>query len=333
MGGKGKGKGEVHDLREKLDGRAKGKGKPTGDGDLRDKLDGMRGRGGGGGVTGDGRGRGGGGGSITGDGRGRGGSSGGHRTDGRGRGGGSSELWRPPPAATGEPFSEPVTFAGRVDEFVICGNETFVSSSRYAHLKSQIGVGVVLTGVREANSRGKSKWVAVSISSATQGSSGEPFSELVSYAGRSAQFVVAGDTFVPVSAYAKFLPVYDGDRLSGRRVPDTHGNKRWRAISVDEVTRAAGAAVSGQEGWIQRSHELLTAIANESDDVGGLSPLAAATPTGARGVTGAPADSEEQEEQEEQEEVLEDVVREALELLELAERQTQWPAERSGHRG
>ena len=296
--------------------------------DLRDKLDGMRGRGDGGSVTGDGRGRGGGG--VTGDGRGRGGG-GGVTGDGRGRGGssgrggGTPELWRPAVAAqaSGEAFSEAVTFAGRVDEFVVCGNETFVPSSRYANLKSQVGVGVVLTGVREANTRGKSKWVATSISGAAPGSGGETFTELVSYAGRSAQFVVAGDTFVPVSAYAKFLPVYEGDRLSGRRVPDTNGNKRWRAVSVDEVTRAAGAAASGQACWIHRSHELLTAIAHENDDFGGPSPLSTATPTGTQSAS-APADGEEESEE------LEEAVREALELLEMAERQTRWPAERSG---
>ena len=186
------GKGGFRDLRERLDAKGKGKGKAGGKGnalDLRDKLDGMRGRGDGGSVTGDGRGRGGGG--VTGDGRGRGGG-GGVTGDGRGRGGssgrggGTPELWRPAVAAqaSGEAFSEAVTFAGRVDEFVVCGNETFVPSSRYANLKSQVGVGVVLTGVREANTRGKSKWVATSISGAAPGSGGETFTELVSYAGR-----------------------------------------------------------------------------------------------------------------------------------------------------
>ncbi|KAL3927753.1 MAG: hypothetical protein SGPRY_002680, partial [Prymnesium sp.] len=95
----------------------------------------------------------------------------------------------------------------------------------------------------------------------------EAFSESVCYAGRSAQFVIAGDTFVPSSTYAHFPLLNEGDRISGRRIPGSGGNKRWRAISVEHVSPALTSGVSRQEAWIERSENLLAAIASESSGV------------------------------------------------------------------
>ena len=88
-----------------------------------------------------------------------------------------------------ETFSAAVTFAGRVDEFVIAG-DTFVHASRYQHLREKIGAGVVLRGIRQPNSHGKSKWNAISVTGAEAPDPsvalGEAFSEILTYAGRCA---------------------------------------------------------------------------------------------------------------------------------------------------
>ncbi|KAL1514626.1 hypothetical protein AB1Y20_003720 [Prymnesium parvum] len=177
-----------------------------------------------------------------------------------------------------EPFTLPITFAGRAAEYVICGGDTFVPAKSYAHLlpKASMRVGVVLVGVRVGRPRDSKfgRYIAISVAEARAASprgrlcddrtaEGEPFCELVTYAGRSAQFVVAGDTFVPVGLYARFLPIFDGDTLSGRRVAAEGGRKKFRAVTVDEVTRSA-VGVTDQEAWLQRSNDLLAAIAQES---------------------------------------------------------------------
>lgn len=95
----------------------------------------------------------------------------------------------------------------------------------------------------------------------------EAFSKSVSYAGRSSQFVIAGDTFVPASTYANFPPLNEGDKISGSRIPESGGSKRWRAISVEHVSPALTSGVSRQEAWIERSESLLAAIASESRGV------------------------------------------------------------------
>lgn len=177
-----------------------------------------------------------------------------------------------------EAFAEEVTYAGHADHFVVAG-ETWVHCRLYEALLPRgqtMTEGVLLVGTRAPGSEGRCKWKAVSLRRIEVGAPAtapQPFSEVVSYAGRSAQFVVAGDTFVPSAAYTRLLPIYEGDRLSGRRVRDSNGSRKWRAVSVDAIERAAAAQPKGHAAaWLDRSRQLLLELSLERAS---LPPLSA----------------------------------------------------------
>jgi hypothetical protein len=76
---------------------------------------------------------------------------------------------------SGEAFSEEVTFAGRADQFVVVGHNTYVVASLIRHLMP-IYEGDRLLGLRVRNQgSGKSKWTAVSVSSVER-ATGPPLS-------------------------------------------------------------------------------------------------------------------------------------------------------------
>ena len=155
----------------------------------------------------------------------------------------------------GEQFAESLTFCGRSESFIVAGN-TFIPAKVYERFHSEPGLlleGAVVHGQRVPNEAGKgSKWRAVRIDSieppqttprqrrergtgcGRSGASGDAFSELVTFAGRSEQFVVAGgNTYVPSALYATWRPIYERDRIEGTRVANSGGgSSKWRATSV-----------------------------------------------------------------------------------------------------
>ena len=183
-----------------------------------------------------------------------------------------------------EPFAEAITFSGRSEQFVIA-NDTFVSASLYEQ-STELREGSIVRGLRVLGNDGKaSKWRCVQIDAIDSppvqekrgmgrggrggrggGSSagGLPFSELVTYAGRSDVFAIAGrETYVPAGLYAAWRPVYEGDRLEGSRVPNSGGSSKWRAVTVRSVQRAEAPALSAHDSWLESSQELLARIERE----------------------------------------------------------------------
>ena len=147
-------------------------------------------------------------------------------------------------------------------------------------------------------------------------SRGEPFSQLITYAGRSESFVIARDTFVPAGLVARWKPVFEGDRLIGTRAPNTEGNKssnKWRAVSILRVERDAGPPVKPQDAWLDESASLLAQIEEErrQREGGGADALPADVEVGGTAAVGdVPTGSSD---------VDSDAICEALRLLDLAQ--------------
>lgn len=222
---------------------------------------------------------------------------------GRGKGG------QPPPQhhlqqaqrqKSGEPFAEPITFAGRSDDFVIA-KDTFIPCAVYEafHEPSELVEGAIVRGLRVSNeASGKSsKWRATRVDGidappldarrgarsrggAPSSGAGEPFDELVTYAGRAEQFVSARNTFVPAGLFAKWRPVFEGDRLVGKRVLNSGGSSKYRATCVTAVIRAEGPALSLNDAWLERGRALLARAHAGGPWVVGHATSDSPTPTG-----------------------------------------------------
>ena len=229
---------------------------------------------------------------------------------GRGQGGSgrSSNGGGESSGVSGDPFSSPITFASKADSFVIAG-DTFVPAQLYDPTK--IIAGAIVRGVRvksEAAGANRCRFRCIRIDgidtphpsstgpangrSSTRNDgkrppAGTPFSEVVTFAGRSDNFVIAGrETFVPAQLYSAWRPVFEGDRLEGSRVVNAHGSSKYKAVSVRHVQRAEGPGLSPHEAWLERGQELLALLQEEaaadagtSGNAAALAPAAAATTT------------------------------------------------------
>ena len=227
---------------------------------------------------------------------------------GRGRGSASNQPPRAQKQKSGEPFAEPITFAGRSDDFLIA-KDTYISCMLYEafHVPSELVEGAVVHGLRVLNEgKGSSKWRATRVEridapspterrNASRGAhrggggsptSGEPFDDVVTYAGRAEQFIICRDTFVPSQIFAAWRPIFEGDRLIGRRVLNSGGSSKWRAVCISAVRRAEGPTLSPHEAWLERSHALLARVHASDTSAGAPSADADESPTG-----GAPDDS------------------------------------------
>lgn len=191
----------------------------------------------------------------------------------------------PRPKPNGEPFAECVSFAGRREDFVIA-MDTFIPAACYEAFfeLSALVEGARVRGLRVSSTTGKCKWRAVRVEgidapsssgrgrgggSATAGG-GEPFSAVVSYAGRAEQFVIAGgSTYVPAMLIAAWKPVFEGDTLEGRRVANsgtwTVPNSQYVPLPLDalqwltflwQAARASGAQRSCQPSRVRRGRRL-----------------------------------------------------------------------------
>jgi len=210
-------------------------------------------------------------------GSGRGGRSGGADAPSRGakggRGNGASAH------ADESNFVERITFAGKLEHFVVA-HDTWIHSRLYqAWPENALVEGAVVTGARSLNTsgEGKAKWRATAVRSVEAPSApsahsrnpaaaprGEPFSELISFAGRAEQFVIAGrDTYVQATLVARWRPVFEGDRIIGARVKNSGGNSKWRAVAVTRVERDAGPPIKPQDAWLDESMALLARLDSE----------------------------------------------------------------------
>ena len=289
-----------------------------GKGNIAGKGNGGKGRG----DDGGGKGGGGKGGGGKGAGGGRGGGKGkgeiyeysGGKGGGRGKGGGSSSYITKQPS--GEPFSAAITFNGKVDDFLVAG-DTFIPAALYEafHLPSELVEGAIMHGLRVPNIAGKaSKWRASRIErveppppptrqqlrqqqrmagqrQSGNATAGEAFSELVTYAGRAETFVVAGgSTFVPSSLLTNPLwkPIFEGDRIIGRRTLNSGGSSKWKACFVGNVIRAEGPPLSKHDAWLESSQQLLSRIQRERSNTDGNNGASSSEPTGHGDDDGSP---------------------------------------------
>ena len=183
-----------------------------------------------------------------------------------------------------EAFSSRITFAGRAGQYLIAG-QTWVKASLYAHLDPALLVeGALISGQRilreqrspaDASRRKQCKWSATVITAcvhapepaADAAAAKQPFSEVVTFARRSDQFVIAGGTYVPARLLDRFRPIYEGDRLTGSRVRQvgSSSSSKWRAVSVDGVVRpdAPNDRWSRHEAWFAEVDAVLGRIARE----------------------------------------------------------------------
>lgn len=196
--------------------------------------------------------------------------------------------------ARGQYFAEMITFAGRADQFVMT-QQTFVPASVYGHFSpSDFREGCVIRGRRiPSNDDKASAWRCVQVEAVSAAAeqqrqqqqqdkvrnnarhagggrsgsgqaTGTSFSEMVTFAGRSDVFVIAGrDTYIPANLFVAWRPVHEGDRIQGTRVANSAGSSKWRATSVQNVTRAAAPAPSAHESWLESSGALLARIERE----------------------------------------------------------------------
>ena len=216
-----------------------------------------------------------------------GGKAGGGVPLGVGGRGGRGKGSQPPPQhhlqrvqrqKSSEPFAEPITFAGRSDDFVIA-KDTFIPCAVYEafHEPSELVEGAIIRGLRVSNeASGKSsKWRATRVDGidapprdarraarsqrggGPSSGAGEPFEEMVTFAGRAEQFVSARNTFVPAGLFARWRPIFEGDRLVGKRVLNSGGSSKYRATCVTAVIRAEGPALSLNDAWLERGRALL----------------------------------------------------------------------------
>ena len=186
-----------------------------------------------------------------------------------------------------------ITFAGRADQFVMT-QQTFVPASVYGHFShSDFREGGVIRGRRiPSNDDKASAWRCVQVEAVSDAAlqqrqqqqqdkvrnharhasggrsgsgqaTGTSFSEMVTFAGRSDVFVIAGrDTYIPANLFVAWRPVHEGDRIEGTRVANSAGSSKWRATSVQNE-RAAAPAPSAHESWLESSGALLARIERE----------------------------------------------------------------------